>query len=353
MRHLLATLLLLAITTMVAAQKPWGELSVKQQHSILRSKGVPKEVRSIIVRCDELTESERLAAWEVVVGWGPQKSKRLSSPYLYLYERLRPEDGSAARSDVALLQRYPKYMLARWGSEGHDFDIYNYAYSVATLCATDPAVERATIVKSLKKGASRHNEELLAAFDHCLVIATESVALGRGVAYISAEINPYDISVAEIDAAIYDAASERYATPRYNRLTTTDEITIAEELMTYEGAYYEAVTSAECEALSLTMIWCWSAYDSSMMLADSAGEQYLLPAKLYLLPDGRIYALRVSQGGNVESLVVGCIEEGRLRILGEMSVEMGELQGVKCNDEGLYISVERGYKSLYYLVSAI
>lgn len=353
MRHLLATLALLAITTMVAAQKPWGELSAKKQHSILGAKVMPKEVRSIIVRCDELTESERLAAWEVVVGWGPQKSKRLSSPYLYLYERLRPEDGSAARSDVALLQRYPKYMLARWGSEGHDFDIYNYVYSVATLCATDPAVERATIVKSLKKGASRHNEELLAAFDHCLVIATESVALGRGVAYISAEINPYDISVAEIDAAIYGAASASYDMPRYNRLTTREEIIVAEVLMDYEGAYFEAVPSAECDSLSLTMIWCWRAYDSYVVLTDSVGEQYQLPAMLYLLPDGGIYALRVDEAKSVESLVVGCVEEGRLRIFGEMAVEMGVLKGVKCNDEGLYISVEREGKSLYYLLSAI
>ena len=74
---------------------------------------------------------------------------------------------------------------------------------------------------------------------------------------------------------------------------------------------------------------------------------------LYLLPDGHIYALRVDQASNVESLVVGCVEEGRLRILGEMAVEVGVLQGVKCNGEGLYISVERGGKSLYYLVSAI
>lgn len=353
MRHLLATLTFLAITTMVAAQRPWGEFSVKQQQRILSSKGVPEEVRSIIVRCDELTESERLAAWEVVAEWGPQKSKKLSSPYLYLYECLRPENGLAARSDVALLQRYPKYMLARWGDDGHDFDLYNYAYSVAKLCATDATVEPAAIVRSLKKGASRHSEKLVATFDHCLSVATESLAQGLSVAHISTELNPYDISVAEIDAAIYGVADALYATPRYNRLTTTDDIIIAEELMAFEGAYYEAVPSEVCEELSLKMIWCWSAYDSSMVLADNTGEQYMLPAMLYLLPDGHIYALRVDQASNVESLVVGCVEEGRLRILGEMAVEMGVLQGVKCNSEGLYISVERGGKSLYYLVSAI
>ncbi|MBQ3173175.1 MAG: hypothetical protein IJB56_02590, partial [Alistipes sp.] len=75
-----------------------------------------------------------------------------------------------------------------------------------------------------------------------------------------------------------------------------------------------------------------------------------LPLRLYMLPSGGLFAIRESADGACEGVVVGDMVDGAMYST-FVAVGGGAVGGVKCTDGSIYLWLQDGDRSSYYMLS--
>lgn len=318
-----------------SAQRPWSDYDSRQRATVLASPKVPVEVRAAITRLDELSATEREQLWGIVTS--PTRDKHLRSLYLYIYEVLRPLDGSAASEDVAMHERHPAYFFKRWGNPLHSYDVYNYAYAIGRCGATSK------LRKVCKGRYVRRYGAVVTALREGAAMAEASARLGCSPHYDDMAVAVAVCAPREIAIGEYNAVAHTVEPLSVPVLTDELERHIASEFIAWDGCYNRAVEHNFTETLSI--VASISSHETIFALHDACGDHIMLADKLYILPAGELFAVT---GGEV---IFGYVDDAGLRIVGRAAMDEGELVGVKCTEEGLYMKVQHGASPRCYMLS--
>lgn len=335
MRWLLPIIAFALTLGAASAQRPWSDYDSRQRATVLASPKVPVEVRSSVGRLNELSATEREQLWGIVTT--PTRNKHLRSLYLYIYEVLRPMDGSAASEDMAMLVQHPAYLFKRWSNPLHSYDVYNYAYAIGKHGATSK------LRKVCKRRYMRRYGAVVTALSEGAAMAEASARLDctphyDDMAVAVAVCAPREIAIGEYNSV--DSTVEPLAAPR---LTDNLEQHIASEFIAWDGCYNRAVDHNYTETLSI--VASMSSCGTIFSLHDACGDHLMLADELYLLSAGELF---VVTGGEV---IFGCIDDGGMHVVGRVAMDGGELAGVKCTEEGLYVKLHSGDTTRCYMLS--
>ena len=351
MRWLVLTIAICATLATASAQRPWSDYNSAQRARIIASRGVTEEVRTAVSRLGELSVAEREALWAVVSQ--PVKSSQIASLHLFLYDMLRPADGSASEVDIAMLKSYPQYMLARWSEDLHRYDVYNYAYALANYSVEHGS--RGDVNSALRRVGKRRYMRCYGSIVENLVeglaIAENSIALGRKMEcdHTDMEVTcrlPYEISLAEYKAAI----AQVNAVDTEGVIGRGDVVGyMAAECASWDGSYNRELSHTLGKGVGVTLVE--SATAKHIVIDDGVGGCVTLPAVVYILPDGGLFAIDIDGEGRAESVYVGAVEQGRLRSIATVAVYGGVVRGAKCTNEGLYLWIDDDRGAKYYRLS--
>lgn len=344
MRRLVTLLLLLAATLPAAAQKPWAEYDERQQQQILALKRVNGSVREAYHNLATLDSATLNAAWRVIST--PQRDRRVASLHLCMYERMRAKDGTTAAEDITMLATYTEYMLQRMEQEEHRYDLYSYAFALGRYdAAQGKQCSQQALRKMLKRRLSQRHTTTIATFRDAIRYARESsqLMLRTDADFTSPcpldGVLPTQISHADFEAqkssikpltAHFKADNETYAT-------------IIDECTTHDGFYHLAI--AHDISKHLDIILSLSPDGGYFTLIDRNDTLHTLPAPLYILPDGRLFA--VGRGLYfAPQVILGHIDDGVLTIEGSLAIPR-PADDVRCTERGLYLSAADSKEYLF------
>lgn len=348
MRHILIVVVALTTLFSVSAQQPWSDYDARQQHRVLNSRKVSGVVRSAYSSLDELDDQQREELLDIVTS--PVKNRAIQSLYIYVYEMLRPADGTAALYDAAILRLYPEYMLRRWKDAGVESDIINYAYALGRYSAMGGQEADAAVDLSLKRRYKRHYADQVVTLCSGMRFAAISELYGGQVdidytAYEPLILTPYDISKGRYDDVV---ATVSPFVPC--ELSDDVERAVAVESIAWSGSYN--MPHSTLTDVGLNLVYCYGESDNVVVITADDGFSSALPAWLYLMPTGEIYALSVDDDNRIDGVVVGRIGYAEVDVMGIIPIEHGVLRDVKCCAEGLYLRVEDDMSDRYMFIPA-
>lgn len=334
MRRLVALLLLIAATLPAAAQKPWAEYDERQQQQILSSRRVSPAVREAYYNLSTLDSATLNAAWRTVST--PQRERRVASLHLCMYERMRAKDGSTAAEDIAMLAAYPEYMLQRMEHEEHHYDLYSYAFAFGRHDAVQGKQRsQQALRKMLKRRLSRQYTATIATFRDAIGYARESSQLMLMTDADFTTPCPLDgVTPTQVSRADFEA-QKGSVKPITAHFKADNEVlaTIIDECTTHDGFYHLAVEHSISKHLDI--ILSLSPNGGFFTLIDRNGTLHTLPAPLYILPDGRLYA--VGRGEYfAPQVIVGHLDDGVVTIEGSLAVPR-PTEDIRCTERGLYL----------------
>lgn len=325
-----------------SAQRPWDDYDQRQRAEIVASHKVPVEVRGLVGSLDTLSVAERARLRDIVTR--PVRDRQLQSLYLFIYETLRPVDGTWADDDVAMLERHTAYFLERWSSELHGYDVYNYAYAIGrhSACEEVRGEVNALLRRVCKRRYVRRYGDVVMSFGEGVAIAASSVGAGRSVRCDNfvpeaVEYAPHEITIGEYDGIVATIEAVGMAQ------TATDgavEALVAAECMAWDGSYNRPVDHGFADAVSVVV--STSSTDRLIKICDDRGDGMVLRGELYMLPDGGLFAVDDGEDGCARHVVVGRVDALGLHIEGRVTLDGGEMVGRKCTAEGLYLRLKYG-----------
>lgn len=355
MRCAITTIALLFTTLSAMAQRPWQEYDEAQQERILSMRATHDEVREAYRNLEDLSYDECYRLLDIVTS--PTRSKRVNSLYIDIYERLRSEDGGDAALDVRMLNHYARYMLNSWADDDGRFGLYSYAFSVGAYAANSGSKELLEgITQCVRRKASarcrREAELFISAADHVY----NSVVLGQSISLDHTPIHTSEQLPRLVSHARYLSVESSYSSVATPELECDDVAysMACEECITWADGFYTAIPATEeLSDLGITLTHFQRAYGANIVIGDSHHSYYTLPHILYILPNGMLYAISTTEEWDMEYVVVGYIAYGSVTLCGTVAVEHGQLRGVKCNDEGLYLHLSTEQEQRCYMISAV
>lgn len=348
-RPLLVVLLVIAMLP-AAAQRPWSEYDARQRERIAGARNTPEVVRRAVDSLEVMSPAERAKLWDVVTS--PTGDRQLASLYLYLYETLRPTNGTAAEGDIAMLRSYPAYFLERWSDELHRYDVYNYAYALAHHNVTEGTHgdTNGVMRKVARRRYARRYGAVVAALSGGVDIAESSLCLSSTLFADATEPEITERMPRAITAAEYSAVRGSVEPISAARVLGDDDLLshIAAECIAWDGCYNVAIDHNL--GRRVTIVRSVSTTSTSITMIDAEGNHHTLPERVYLLPGGALYAISLDRESRVEYVVAGRFVDGVLNVSSTAVVGDGVLRGAKCTDAGLYLHIEdRG--SRYYVIT--
>lgn len=324
------------------AQEPWRSLDSKQKRTILTARKTPEVLREAMRHVDSIKGEERDKVWELVSR--PAKDKKAVPLYLYLYDILRPTDGTAGESDFTMIKTYPDYVLTNFWGAGRDGDIYNYAYAVARygVTADEQSKVMGTVEKLAKEYSAKQNNTY-ASFASAVALADASLTLGKEFVIdptypeIMYRI-PREISLEEFDA-------EKLSLKPFEAKSAVDTIAVARDVakqcMMWSGYYHRTVDHKLGRKVRVVMSETPSA--RYITIEDADGRRMLLPERIYFLPEGGFFALAVDDEGRADYIVTGYIIDGVFQKVTTVALESGFVRSIKCNKDGaLFFKLRSG-----------
>ena len=349
MRHILTIILSFATLFTLSAQRPWQELDRAHQQHILASRQLSAKLYEAYSNLEALDAEERAEVLRSVAT--ASGNRKLQSLYLYLYESLRPEDGSVAHLDMEVLSRYPRYMLKRWSSDMHSHDAYNYAYSLGCYAAMEG--DEAAVSRVLARYDKRRYRHRYAKSIAVLCEGVEhvrcSVAAGMAADVEHTPYEVYDLPPYEISHEEYAAAQSLISRLTPQTMCSDIEVAMAHEVTTWQGAYNSVVHGGDSHEVSITE--CRIDGHVYMVIRDDMSLCHTLPECLYILPSGEVFA-HCRCGGYIDGVVVGRIEDGVVDIIGMIPLASVLLGDAKCSHEGLYLKVDEDGEVGYLFIPA-
>ena len=333
-RLLLLVALLVSAHLVVSAQRPWVEYDVRQQERLLASPKTSEQVRKSMEHLESLTIRERETLWDIVT---EQRVKgQLSSLYLYIYEMLRTMDGRDSRGDVAMLRFYAPYFLKRWASQDGATELYNYGYALGREMALG---SRHSVVMALAKCDKRRYKRLYGNVINTLYLASSiaerSLLLSESLDEDYTSFERLAIAPREVSAEEFLKVKGSVEPIRFESgFVSEDEQHVAAEVRMWSGVYCRRVDSPLGERVSVVEVL--GNQGREVVVVDAHKECVVLPEKIYVTPRGEIFALSFS-GEGLAGVVLGAVERGSVRIVGEVPIEGLLLQAVKCSDHGLWL----------------
>lgn len=336
---------LVATSTIATAQRPWGSYDERQRERIVEHRSTPDVVRRAVEGVETLDGEELEELWTIITH--PTKSRHHASLYLYIYELLRPVDGSAHAADVDMLRCYAPYMLKRWCDQHHAYDVYNYAYALARHSVAGGDADDVLNVLS-KRRFRRRYATLVASLEGGVAIAEASLRLDKEVFL--------DHTSPEVDCRVpREITGEEYAkvVGRVSPIAISGVCdglygTMVAECIACGGSHHSVVDATAHKNLRLVL--SRSAEQGYISLEDGLGVWHTLPLRLYMLPSGGLFAIRESAEGACEGVVVGDMVDGAMYST-FVAVGGGAVGGVKCTDGSIYLWLQDGDRSSYYVLS--
>lgn len=345
MRWAALILALVATSTITSAQRPWGSYDERQRERIVEHHSTPDVVRRAAKGVDTLDGEEIQEVWDIITH--ATKDRHRASLYLYIYELLRPVDGSAHDVDVAILKGYTTYMLKRWSDPLHAYDIYSYAYALARHNVAGGDARDALNALS-KRRYRRRYAPLVASLERGIAIAEASLRLDREMwcDHTTPEVAccvPCEVSdkeYAEVVGSVLPIAMAE----------TDDELhrLMVAECIASGGCYHRIVEGAINQDFEVVI--SQGATYGYTSLEDGSGVWHTLPRRLYILPSGGLFAVRENVDGVCGGVVVGNVVDGAMRSI-FVAIGGGTITGVKCTDEDIYLWLRDGHRSSYYMLS--
>lgn len=345
MRRAALLVALIVMASIATAQRPWGEYDQRQRERIVEHRTTPDVVRRAVRDYEALDAEERVALWAEISQ--PIRDRRRASLYLYLYDLLRPIDGSAHDVDIAILKGYTRYMLERLSDVLHDRDVYNYAYTLArhdVVCGRRSGVDGVLRMMNRRRYKHRYSE-LVATLEGGIAIARASLALDREMwcDHTAGEVTccvPREVTQKEY--ALACSSVEPIAGESGDELHRS----MVAECITCGGQYHSVVYNHQ----GVRVVLSEGSTRSVAMVEDASGMWHTLPALLYMLPSGGLFAIMEDDEGRVEGVVVGANVDDRLHSV-VVAMHGGLLRGVKCTAEVLYLWLEDERGDMFYSLS--
>lgn len=335
MRRLVALLLFFAAALPVAAQKPWAEYDERQQQQILSSRRVSPEVREAYHNLATLDTATHNAAWRAVST--PQRDRRVASLHLCLYERMRAKDATTAAEDIAMLAAYAEYVLQRMEQAEHHYDLYSYAFALGRFDAVQGKQRSQQVLrKMLKRRLSRRYTTTIATFRDAIDYARESSQLMLLTDTDFTSPCPIDgVMPTQISRTYFEAQQGSVKPLTANFKADSEPLAaIIDECITHDGFYHLALSHNISKHLDI--ILSQSPNGGYFTLIDRNDTPHTLPAPLYILPDGRLFA--VGRGLYFAPQVIcGSLSDGVLTIEGSLPIPR-PTEDIRCTERGLYIS---------------
>lgn len=334
-----ATLILLAMAsvTMAAAQRPWVELDERRQQQILASKHISAQLRESYADIANVDTPTREALWHEVTT--PTKDQRLASLYLYIYEQLRQSDGSTAQEDLTMLTAYPDYHLTAWQNEEHHYDIYNYAYNIATLAAHGQRPTTALLRPLQRRKLMRRHGEAIATLIRCATFAEGSISLGMTIEPDHTLPWAVERLPRHITAAEYHKVGDRQRLHSSTEQLTTELQMMVEECIRWDGSYN--VTIEHTLGRDILIVEAHGDHSSHIAIVDSNGTTTTLPSPCYLLGDGQVYAIARHDG--TTHILIAHIAKGCATLRGTIALGDVAPETIKCDNTGIYFEREGHY----------
>lgn len=342
-RLLLFVALMVAATFTISAQKPWVELDSRQQQRLLSHPDINNIIKETISHLESITECEREELWSEVVSGRP---KRQFAPlYLYIYEVIRSKNGSQADDDVLMVSRYPEYFLKMWSLEGHCYDVYNYAYIIGLQRASKDGrgSANALLHRLQRRRYKRKYGDVVAVLRAGSDMVERSKNVGNcfisdvtpceslSVPLREVDERKYHNVVKEIDPVILPAYSEDNV-----------PMMIRSECIMWQGCY-NSVIEQSLLGREASLIHQHSYSGDDLVLVDANGDSITLPPRLYVLPEGLVFALDIDRDNNLNYLIVCRVTDGVIEGSGILNLEPDTFVDAKCVDDGLYLHLANRY----------
>ena len=336
-RLLLLVALLVSAHFVVSAQRPWVEMDVRQQERILASSKTSESLRRGVECLGSLTTAEREEVWETVTEQAVKG--QLSSLYLYIYEMLRSEDGSASAEDVAMLRNYTPYFLKRWASQGDLAEVYNYGYALGHEMALG---NHHSVVMALAKCDRRRYKRLygdvITTLQRSSLLVERTLLLAEDLDIDCTPVERIAIVPREVSAEEFIGAKGGVEPLEFvSGFESEVELLVAEEVKMWTGCYCRRVETSLGDKLAVVEVL--SDQGREVLLVDAHKGCVALPEQIYITPQGEIFALELSEG-RLTGVICGAVERGSVRIAGVVPMEHLLLRDVKCSDKGLWLFVE-------------